>query len=59
MKNRFLGSSRTSAPASLFQPQIGALAGKPVHPLLGEFVRCARDYAGQAVAGTASSSASS
>ena len=30
---------------SLFQPQIGALAGKPVHPLLGEFVRCAREHA--------------
>jgi len=44
---------------TLFQPQIGALAGKPVHPLLGEFVRCAREYAGQAVAGEASSSASS
>jgi len=27
---------------SLFQPQIGALAGRPLHPLLGEFVRCAR-----------------
>jgi CTP synthase (UTP-ammonia lyase) len=26
---------------SLFQPHIGALAGKPPHPLLGEFVRCA------------------
>jgi CTP synthase (UTP-ammonia lyase) len=38
---------------------IAALAGKPVHPLLGEFVRCARAYAGQAVAGEASSSASS
>lgn len=44
---------------TLFQPQIGALAGKPVHPLLGEFVRCAREYAGQAVAGEASISASS
>ena len=30
---------------SLFQPQIGALAGKPVHPLLREFVRCAREHA--------------
>lgn len=30
---------------SLFQPQIGALAGKPVHPLLREFVRCARQHA--------------
>ncbi len=47
---------------SLFQPQIGALAGKPVHPLLREFVACAREFAarrGQAVAGVASSSASS
>jgi CTP synthase (UTP-ammonia lyase) len=44
---------------TLFQPQIGALAGRPVHPLLGEFVRCAREYATQAVAGAASSSASS
>jgi CTP synthase (UTP-ammonia lyase) len=26
---------------TLFQPQIGALDGKPLHPLLGEFVRCA------------------
>ena len=30
---------------SLFQPQIGALAGKPLHPLLREFVRCAREQA--------------
>ena len=30
---------------SLFQPQIGPLAGKPVHPLLREFVRCAREHA--------------
>lgn len=30
---------------SLFQPHVGALAGKPLHPLLGEFVRCARAYA--------------
>jgi CTP synthase (UTP-ammonia lyase) len=29
---------------TLFQPHIGALAGKPLHPLLGEFVRCARAY---------------
>ena len=29
---------------SLFQPQIGALAGKPLHPLLKEFVRCAREH---------------
>jgi CTP synthase (UTP-ammonia lyase) len=28
---------------TLFQPHIGALAGKPLHPLLREFVRCARD----------------
>jgi CTP synthase (UTP-ammonia lyase) len=27
---------------TLFQPHIGALAGKPLHPLLREFVRCAR-----------------
>ncbi len=27
---------------TLFQPQIGALAGERVHPLLREFVRCAR-----------------
>jgi hypothetical protein len=44
---------------SLFQPQIGALAGKPLHPLLTEFAQCAREYARQAVAGMASSSASS
>jgi len=44
---------------TLFQPQIGALAGAPVHPLLREFVRCAREYAAQAVAGEASSRASS
>jgi CTP synthase (UTP-ammonia lyase) len=31
---------------SLFQPQIGALAGKPVHPLLREFIRCACEHAG-------------
>jgi CTP synthase (UTP-ammonia lyase) len=30
---------------SLFQPQIGALARKPVHPLLREFIRCAREHA--------------
>jgi CTP synthase (UTP-ammonia lyase) len=30
---------------TLFQPQVGALAGKPLHPLLREFVRCAREYA--------------
>jgi CTP synthase (UTP-ammonia lyase) len=30
---------------TLFQPQIGALAGKPVHPVLVEFVRCAREHA--------------
>jgi hypothetical protein len=30
---------------SLFQPQIGALAGRPAHPLLREFVRCAREHA--------------
>ena len=33
---------------TLFQPQIGALARKPVHPLLREFVRCARLHAGTA-----------
>lgn len=27
---------------TLFQPQIGALAGKPLHPLLRDFVDCAR-----------------
>jgi len=32
---------------TLFQPQIGALAGKPLHPLLREFVRCARQHAAQ------------
>ena len=30
---------------SLFQPHIGALAGRPLHPLLAEFVRCARAHA--------------
>jgi CTP synthase (UTP-ammonia lyase) len=30
---------------TLFQPQVGALAGKPLHPLLREFVRCAHVYA--------------
>jgi CTP synthase (UTP-ammonia lyase) len=36
---------------TLFQPQVGALAGKPLHPLLREFVHCARAYAagGEAV----------
>jgi CTP synthase (UTP-ammonia lyase) len=29
---------------TLFQPQIGALAGKPLHPLLGELVRQARGF---------------
>lgn len=27
---------------TLFQLHIGAVAGKPLHPLLREFVRCAR-----------------
>lgn len=31
---------------TLFQPHIGAVAGKPLHPLLREFVRCARVGAG-------------
>ncbi len=31
---------------SLFQPQVGALAGRPLHPLLGEFVRCTRQAQG-------------
>jgi CTP synthase (UTP-ammonia lyase) len=30
---------------TVFQPHIGALAGRPLHPLLREFVRCARSYA--------------
>jgi CTP synthase (UTP-ammonia lyase) len=30
---------------SLFQPQIGSLAGKPLHPMLREFVRCAEVFA--------------
>lgn len=30
---------------TLFQPQIGALTGNPPHPLLREFVRCARQKA--------------
>ena len=34
---------------SLFQPQVGALAGKPVHLLLREFVACAREHAARAV----------
>jgi len=29
---------------SLFQPQVGALTGRPVHALLREFVRCAREH---------------
>ena len=29
---------------SLFQPQIGALPGKPLHPLLRRVRRCAREY---------------
>jgi CTP synthase (UTP-ammonia lyase) len=33
---------------TLFQPQIGASAGKPLHPLLNEFVRCARQHANSA-----------
>jgi CTP synthase (UTP-ammonia lyase) len=36
---------------TLFQPHIGALAGKPLHPLLREFVRCARVYASERVRG--------
>lgn len=36
---------------TLFQPQVGALAGKPVHPLLREFVRCARENATVALSG--------
>lgn len=30
---------------SLFQPQIGTIAGKPLHPLIREFVRCAAQRA--------------
>jgi CTP synthase (UTP-ammonia lyase) len=30
---------------TLFQPQIGAQPGRPLHPLLQEFVRCARAHA--------------
>lgn len=30
---------------TLFQPQIGAAVGKPVHPLVREFIRCAREHA--------------
>ena len=33
---------------TLFQPQVGALAAKPVHPLLREFVRCVREHAAAA-----------
>lgn len=29
---------------TLFQPHVGALAGRPLHPLLREFVRCAQAY---------------
>jgi CTP synthase (UTP-ammonia lyase) len=36
---------------TLFQPHIGALAGKPLHPLVREFVRCARAYAEGRVGG--------
>ena len=28
--------------ATLFQPQVGALAGRPLHPLIGAFVDAAR-----------------
>ncbi len=38
---------------SLFQPQVGALAGRPLHPLLAEFVRCARAYSGRRSSGPA------
>jgi CTP synthase (UTP-ammonia lyase) len=33
---------------TLFQPQIGAQSGRPLHPLLQEFVRCARAHGEQA-----------
>jgi CTP synthase (UTP-ammonia lyase) len=33
---------------TLFQPQIGAQPGRPLHPLLQEFVRCARAHGEQA-----------
>jgi CTP synthase (UTP-ammonia lyase) len=33
---------------TLFQPHVGALAGKPLHPILHEFVRCAREHADRA-----------
>jgi CTP synthase (UTP-ammonia lyase) len=36
---------------SLFQPQIGALAGRPVHPLLTELVRTAREHGRRRVLG--------
>jgi CTP synthase (UTP-ammonia lyase) len=30
---------------TLFQPQIGSLAGRSIHPLVREFIRCARERA--------------
>ncbi|MGN6870313.1 MAG: glutamine amidotransferase-related protein [Solirubrobacteraceae bacterium] len=44
---------------TLFQPQVGALAGKPLHPLLREFVRCARAYSHGRDAGSAETIATS
>jgi CTP synthase (UTP-ammonia lyase) len=32
---------------TLFQPQMGASEGRPVHPLVREFVRCARVHAAE------------
>ena len=40
--------SRKFFMTSMFQPQVGALAGKPAHPLIEEFVRCAAEQRGRA-----------
>ena len=37
-------SSKRFFMASMFQPQVGALSGEPLHPLIGEFIRSAKEY---------------
>jgi CTP synthase (UTP-ammonia lyase) len=42
--------------ATLFQPQVGALAGEPLHPLIAAFLEAVRDRRARVAAGPASTS---
>jgi CTP synthase (UTP-ammonia lyase) len=43
--------------ATLFQPQVGALAGGPLHPLIAAFLDAAREWRAQVAAAASTSSA--